>query len=72
VTFIDGEGGAARVNAHRALDRKCSNRAAEGPSGKLYHTAAENNEAMATQIAAQNPSDRNSVTIKAVPVSGRS
>ena len=35
-----------------------------------YHSA-NNNEVIAPQIAAQSPSDRSSVTIKAVPVSGR-
>jgi hypothetical protein len=61
------------VNTHRALDRKSGTGAATAPaerSGSGYQLAAENNEAMTPQIAAQIPSDRSTVMIKDARVSG--
>ena len=58
------------MNAYRAHDRKSGTGAAKAPA-EGYQPAAENNEAMAPQIAPQIPSDRSTVTIKYAPVPGR-
>ena len=57
------------------LIEKAATEPADAPGKKrcsAYHSAAENNEATAPQIAAQTPSDRNDTTIKAAPVPSRS
>jgi hypothetical protein len=59
----------------RGSSSRSGDRAPEAPSRQLlrsgHHTAAENNEATASQIAAQIPSDRSTVTIKDAPVPSR-